>query len=46
MDETYELKKIFNGMDTDGDGRLSRQELYNGYQQLNIDFEDIDSMIA
>lgn len=40
-----ELKKMFQLFDENGDGKLSREEMYNGYKGVGIDIEDIDDLI-
>jgi calcium-dependent protein kinase len=45
IDETYELKKLFNNFDENGDGKLSHAELKNGYASMSMDIEDIDALI-
>ena len=45
IDETNDLKKMFQMFDENGDGKLSREELCNGYKGVGIDIDDIDTMI-
>eukprot|EP00920_Eleutheroschizon_duboscqi_P041915 GHVT01100589.1.p1 GENE.GHVT01100589.1~~GHVT01100589.1.p1 ORF type:complete len:511 (+),score=82.11 GHVT01100589.1:538-2070(+) len=54
MEETQELTAIFRGMDRNGDGRLDRAELVNGYKELiklkggdasNLDLATIESSV-
>ena len=36
---------MFQMFDENGDGKLSREELCNGYKGVGIDIDDIDTMI-
>ncbi len=46
-DETEHLEKIFQAIDKDGDGNLSKEEILNGYEEhfgVPISEEEVDKM--
>lgn len=47
-EEKNELIKTFKALDANGDGKLTREELMNGYRQKQIAFDsdDLDAMIG
>jgi calcium-dependent protein kinase len=42
IDETFELKKVFSDLDQNGDGKLSINELKQGYKMFG--FESFDEV--
>lgn len=43
--ETKELREVFIALDTNGDGKLSVEELKLGYKHASVDLVDIDKII-